>query len=142
MFGSTKIVDAPMEMPRANGGQSATTVIARGVKVEGDFASQGDVVIEGTVQGKLSTQACLTIGSEAKIVADVTAGEATIAGTIEGNLKVENRLDIKATAKIQGDIQAAEISVEAGAQLNGRLTVGAGAPAGKGSKSDVSISTP
>ena len=37
------------------------TIIARGVKVEGDFMSQGDVVIEGEVHGKVATTGTLTL---------------------------------------------------------------------------------
>lgn len=100
------------------------TVIAKGVKVEGDFASDGDVQIEGEVKGSLATKGKLTVGSEAVISAEVKAGDAVIAGTIQGNVIVERRVDLKGTAKITGDITAEALTVESGAKLNGKTSVG------------------
>ncbi len=99
------------------------TVIARGVKLEGDFSSQGDVVIEGEVVGTLSAAGLLRVGAEAVIKADVKAGEAVIAGAVEGDLTVERRLDLMTTARIKGDIKTETISVEAGAVLEGNVSV-------------------
>lgn len=101
------------------------TVIARGVKVEGEFNSQSDVLIEGEVHGTLNTSGLLTVGNEARIKADVSAGEAVVSGTVEGNMNVSKRLELKATAKIIGDVTAETVLVEAGAILSGRMMVGA-----------------
>ncbi|MDO8618260.1 MAG: polymer-forming cytoskeletal protein [Candidatus Uhrbacteria bacterium] len=104
--------------------EGATTVIARGVKVEGEFTSQSDVLIEGEVHGTFSTAGMLTVGSEAKIKADVKAGSAMVSGTIEGNVIVTKHLDVKATAKIMGDVTTETVMIESGAILSGRMTVG------------------
>lgn len=115
MFNSAK----ETEDRRAHEG--AGTVIARGVKLEGDFSSQGDVVIDGEVVGTLSAAGLLRVGAEAVIKADVKAGEAVIAGSIEGHVAVERRLDLMTTARIKGDITTETISVEAGAVLEGNV---------------------
>ncbi len=102
----------------------AATVIAKGVKVDGDFGSDGDVVIDGEVKGNLSATGQLTVGSDAIIRADVKAGTAIVSGTIEGNLTVEKRIDLKATARIKGDLNSETLSVESGARIDGKLTIG------------------
>ena len=105
-------------------GQEANTVIARGVKVEGDLTSQGNIVIEGEVQGTLQCSGLLTVGPEAKVGANINAQEAVISGLVEGNINVVKKLDLKSSAKIIGDIQAEHLIVEAGAAMSGRMTVG------------------
>jgi cytoskeletal protein CcmA (bactofilin family) len=105
-------------------GQGGTTVIARGVKLEGEFSSQSDVLIEGEVHGTLTTSGLLTVGPEARIKADVSAGEAVVSGTVEGNFAVSKRLELKATSKVLGDVSAETVTVEAGAILSGRMLVG------------------
>lgn len=110
---------------------NASTVIARGVKVEGDFNSEGDVVIEGQVKGSLKTTASLTVGSEAVINANVKASTANVSGTIEGHITVENELIVTSSAKIVGDITAETLSVERGAKMEGKVSIGQ--PAGAGS---------
>lgn len=107
------------------GGRGAAhTVIANGVRVEGDFSSQGDVVIEGEVHGNVTISGTLTIGSQARLKADVSAEQATIAGTVDGNLIVGSHVDVKATAKINGDLTCETIAVESGATLNGKMLIG------------------
>lgn len=103
----------------------SATVIANGVRVEGDFVSQGDVVIEGEVHGKVAVTGTLTVGTQATLKADVSAENITIAGSVEGNVTARARVDIKSSAKISGDIQAQTAAVEAGAALDGRVTIGA-----------------
>ncbi len=99
------------------------TVIAHGVRVEGEFVSGGNVVIEGDVQGLIRTSGDLRVGDESKIVADVTAANAVIAGEVRGNITVSGKLELLATSKIIGDVAAEIISVLAGAQVNGRVTM-------------------
>lgn len=120
--------------PHSSTPSGAATTIARGVKVEGDFASQGDVVIEGEVHGKISAAGTLTIGPEAVIKADVTADEAIIAGFVEGNVRVKKQAVLRATAKVMGDFTSERVNIEAGAVLDGRVQVGVGSPAGEKAK--------
>lgn len=125
MFSSSKSTPSYSSESRpASGGNAGSTVIARGVKVEGDFSSEGEVVIEGQVNGSLGTSSVLTVGPDALIKADIKANEAHISGTVEGNVFVTKGLDISSSAKVTGDLTAETISVEAGAQIQGRVTIG------------------
>ncbi|NQV90602.1 polymer-forming cytoskeletal protein [Candidatus Uhrbacteria bacterium] len=100
---------------------SNETIIAQGVRVEGDFQSQGDVVIDGEVVGSVVTQSSLHVGESAKIHADVKAANAVIAGEIIGNVVVGEMLELLSTSHVQGDITTERISVAAGARINGQI---------------------
>lgn len=102
---------------------SEETIIAHGVRVEGEFVSQGNVVIEGDVQGSIQTGGDLRIGEEAKITADVIAANAVIAGEVRGNIQISGKLELLPSSKIIGDVHADVLSVGAGAQVNGRVTM-------------------
>ncbi len=102
-----------------------TTIIARGVRVEGDFIAQGDVTIEGDVTGHVTAEGTLHIGAEAKLKAEVSADDAVIAGSIVGSVIVKKRLEIKSTARISGDVTCETVTVEAGAMMDGKISVGA-----------------
>ena len=99
------------------------TIIAHGVRVEGDFASQGNVVIEGDVQGTITTAGDLRVGEEAKITADVIAANAVVAGEIRGNVQISGKLELLATSKVIGDIVTDVLTIAAGAQMNGKVTM-------------------
>ena len=103
--------------------QEIETVIGHSVKVEGDFASKGNVTVEGAVYGTLKTDKDLKIGSSAKISADVFAGNAFIAGEVKGNVKVGNKLEMADTSKIFGDVEAKTLIMAAGAILNGKCSM-------------------
>lgn len=111
------------------GAHEPETVIAASVKVEGDFQSQGNVLIEGVVEGSLKTERDLRVGERARISADVIAANATIAGEVRGNLTVNERLELEATARVFGDVRTKNLVVANGATINGRLVMGADVPA-------------
>lgn len=102
------------------------TVIGPSVKVKGDFNAQGNVIVEGMVEGSIKTIGNLEVGEKAKINASVEAREAKIGGEIRGNLKIKGFLEITATAKIFGDLEAASLSIERGAVINGKCAMPAG----------------
>jgi len=101
-----------------------STVIAKGVKLEGEFKSQGDVLVEGEVSGTIETENSLNVGNEAFVKASVQAGNAVIAGRVQGNLKITKHLDLKASAVINGDVICSTITIEAGAKIDGSMHCG------------------
>lgn len=124
-------------MPIRDTGNEAETIISSSVKVEGDFVSQGNVLIEGTVEGSLKTERNLRVGEKARIDADVSAANATVAGEVRGNIVISEKLELEPTAKVQGDVRAKILVVAAGAEINGRLAMGAEAVAEKPAKNGI-----
>ena len=104
-------------------GGSTETVIAQGVKVEGDFVSPGNVRIEGIVKGTVKADGDLIVTETASIEADVKASSAIIAGEVRGNIMVMEKLELTSTARVHGDISGKVLSVVAGAVLDGRCQV-------------------
>jgi cytoskeletal protein CcmA (bactofilin family) len=99
------------------------TVVGPSVNVEGDFASEGNIIVKGTVSGSVSTSRFLLVEEGAKIVANVRAGSAKISGEIRGNIKARESLELTSTAKISGDIEAKILIIEAGALLYGKVVM-------------------
>jgi cytoskeletal protein CcmA (bactofilin family) len=91
------------------------------VNVEGDFASEGNIIVKGTVAGSVHTSRFLSVEPGAKIMANVRAGSAKIAGEVKGNLKVRDSLELTSTAKVAGDIEVKVLSIEPGALLCGKV---------------------
>jgi cytoskeletal protein CcmA (bactofilin family) len=97
------------------------SVIGPSVRVEGDLISEGNLQVEGTVNGKVNTLKDLFVGETARIQADINAENATIAGVVEGNIEVEHTLVIKDTGKVLGNIVCAELGVHEGAYFSGQV---------------------
>jgi len=97
------------------------TVVGPSVNVEGDFSSEGNIIVKGTVAGSIHTSKHLLVEEGAKIMANVRSGSAKIAGEVRGNMKVKEVVELTSTAKVLGDIEAKILVVEGGALLYGKV---------------------
>ena len=97
------------------------TVVGPSVCVEGDFSSEGRILVKGTVRGSVKTNKLLTVEPGAKILANVKAGDALVSGQVKGDLKVDNRLELSESAQIEGDIWCKELIVACGALISGKV---------------------
>ncbi len=99
------------------------TIVGPSVNVEGDFASEGNIVVKGTVTGSVRTSRFLLVEPGAKIVANVRAGSAKISGDVKGNMKIRESLELTSTAKILGDVEVKVLSIEPGALVMGKIAM-------------------
>ena len=100
------------------------TIIGPSVQLEGTFASDGDVIIEGAVKGALATTKNLRIGERAVVDASVKAANAVISGTVNGPLDISGKLEILSSGKVNGDVLCKSIIIQEGAVLNGTWKMG------------------
>ncbi|OGH94358.1 MAG: hypothetical protein A2538_00945 [Candidatus Magasanikbacteria bacterium RIFOXYD2_FULL_41_14] len=107
----------------AGGPDEVETVVGPSVNVEGDFASEGNIIVKGSVSGSVHTSRHLSVETGAKIMANVRAGGARIAGEVRGNIKVKEDLELMATARVVGDIEAKVLKIDAGALLFGKVAM-------------------
>lgn len=96
------------------------TIVGPSVKVEGEFVSEGNIVIEGQVSGTVKTAKHLRVEEGAKINANVGAESALVSGEVHGNMKIGSTLELTPTAKVYGDVETKTVIVAAGAILHGR----------------------
>lgn len=99
------------------------TVVGPSVNVEGDFSSEGHIIVKGTVSGSVKTSKRLTVEKGAKIFANVRAGEAVISGEVRGDVKVGDKLELTSSARVAGDIDCKILVVEAGALIYGKVSM-------------------
>jgi len=111
------------------------TIIGVSVKVEGDFKSDGDVLVQGIVNGSLKTKGNLKVEEGAKIKANVEAANANVRGEITGNITIKGSLELGESANVAGDIITKILSIEPGAVLHGNCSVSA-VEAGVGNEPD------
>lgn len=105
------------------------TIIGPGVKLEGSFSGQENIVIKGQVKGNLSTTSDLRIeeGAAVELKSDSSAKNLYLAGELRGNIRVEERAILGTSAQLLGDLICKTLSVQEGAIFNGRCVMGEGA---------------
>ncbi len=99
------------------------TIIGESIKVKGNFHGNGNIIIDGLLEGSLKTKGHVFIGEKAKISGSVEAHDIIINGEIIGNLIAMDKLSIGQNAKIAGDIDCQQISIDNGASFNGKCTM-------------------
>lgn len=109
------------EFPRAE--DRSETIIGPTVKVDGDFVSEDNVLVQGVVNGSLRTTGNLRVEKGAKIKANVEAQNAIVSGEIKGNISVQENLELGESAAVEGDIITKILSIEPGAVLHGHCSV-------------------
>lgn len=104
--------------------KKAETIIGPSIKVKGNFNGQDNVVLEGTLEGSLKTKGNVFVGDQAKVSANIEAKNINIGGEINGDIKSTGYLQIRASAKILGEMECTSISIEEGALINGKISMG------------------
>jgi cytoskeletal protein CcmA (bactofilin family) len=99
----------------------AGNVVGAGLIVEGEFTTDEDVVVEGTLRGTLSTAESLSITGDGVVEADVRAAAVVIAGQVTGNVNASARVDIQAGGRLIGDVKAGRLTIADGASFRGNV---------------------
>jgi cytoskeletal protein CcmA (bactofilin family) len=99
----------------------ASTVIGAGITIEGEITADEDVVVQGTVRGKLSAKDAVNIEQGAHVEADVAGSSLVVAGALTGNITATDRVDLQTGAKVVGNVKAARITIADGAQFKGNV---------------------
>jgi cytoskeletal protein CcmA (bactofilin family) len=98
--------------------------IGKGLQVHGEISGTEDLQIDGTIEGHVHLgERRLTIGSTAKVTADVQASEVVVFGDVKGNLRAKDRIEIKKDGSVVGDLTTARIMIEDGAYFKGSIEI-------------------
>jgi cytoskeletal protein CcmA (bactofilin family) len=101
-----------------------TNVLSSGIEITGSIRFSNDMIIDGKIEGEInSDKGRVTIGENAIIKGDVTAGDVKVYGKVEGKI-TSQRCELKDKSRINGDIKSKVFSMEEGAQLSGRTEIG------------------
>jgi cytoskeletal protein CcmA (bactofilin family) len=102
----------------------ALSFIGGEVVISGNVSGQGDLHLDGTVEGDVGCKT-LILGASGRIKGNINADRATIAGIVEGVVNATT-LTVEKSARITGDLSYQSLSIEPGAQVDGRLSQRAG----------------
>ncbi len=121
-----------------------STVIGKSVVVRGGLSGNEDLFLDGDLEGTITlTENRLTIGPNARVLADLTVRDLVVFGQLTGNVHATGRVDLRQSAVVSGDVFAGRLSIEDSAVMQGRveLAVAAAAPAGTTSAATTTAST-
>ncbi len=103
----------------ASGSNSTFSVIGSDIKIKGDITASADLHVDGTIEGDIKC-ASLVQGETSQIMGGVVAESARFSGRVNGSISARELVILK-TAEIQGDVHYDALTIEQGAQVDGRF---------------------
>ena len=102
---------------RDAGNGKQQSIIGADLKVTGDIHCDGDILVDGTVEGDVRT-VTMTVGPTASVKGSILASRIDIHGSVDGEMKA-NSVIIMSTANVTGGVIHEDLSIEPGAYVDG-----------------------
>jgi cytoskeletal protein CcmA (bactofilin family) len=103
--------------PRA-GERSSPSVIGPDLVIIGNLVSNGQVQVDGEVQGDIHGTH-IVIGEGARITGGIVSEEVVVRGTVMGSIR-GRKVMLQAESKVEGDIYHKSLAIEQGAYFEGK----------------------
>jgi cytoskeletal protein CcmA (bactofilin family) len=98
---------------------SSANLIQSGTFITGDIQSNGNIRIDGTLNGTVNAGGKVILGSTGSVEGEIKCINADIEGKVNGIIKVKELLSFKATATVTGEIYTGKLAIEPGARFTG-----------------------
>ncbi len=118
---------APMKQD--NSADGSRGAIGRTTRIVGRLTGDGDLVVEGRVEGEVTLEGHLHVAEGGVVAAPVSATDLTVEGSVDGDVEVRGAVVLRATGMVRGSIRASRVSLEEGAKFTGRIEMDVELPA-------------
>jgi cytoskeletal protein CcmA (bactofilin family) len=122
-LGSQKSFQVPAPVLQAK--KEVVAFFGPGVECIGEIWYEGNVQIDGKLEGTIHTKGTLVIGDRAVVKAKIEAGSVICKGKIRGEIVAKESIKLLSPGLIDGTMSAPRLSVENGGVFNGRVSMGA-----------------
>ncbi len=99
----------------------ANTVIGSSIVIDGEITGDEDLVVLGTVKGRISLRENILVESSGTVEADIETATITINGTVTGDVHASERIELRNDCRVVGDIRAPRILIADGASFKGNV---------------------
>ncbi|HEX9581996.1 MAG TPA: polymer-forming cytoskeletal protein [Gemmatimonadales bacterium] len=100
------------------------SIIAPGMRVEGEIVTSGVVKVEGTVVGAINAEQQVLVAGGGRVEGDVRTREAIIGGAVHGAIFAGERVEVQPSATVHGDITTFRLLIHEGGEVNGLVRMG------------------
>jgi len=105
--------------PAAPASSSSPSVIAPDLRVFGNLVTDGDLLIEGNVEGDVQART-LIVGNDAHVKGEIRSADVTVNGKVTGRIRGQ-KVRLSSSARVDGDIVHSSLAMEEGADFEGSI---------------------
>lgn len=102
--------------------------IGHGVEFKGIITYQGNVRIDGQLDGEVHANGTLYLGEQAVLTGKITAQAVISKGHITGDITTQDKVQLLAPAVLDGSILTPSLFMEEGVTFNGTIEMPASSP--------------
>jgi cytoskeletal protein CcmA (bactofilin family) len=106
-----------------------SAAIGRTTRIVGRLTGDGDLVVEGRIEGEVTLRGHLSVAEGGVVAAPVQATDLTVEGAVDGDVDVQGAVVLRPTGTVRGAIRAQRVSLEEGARFTGRIEMDVELPA-------------
>ena len=99
----------------------ANTIIGQSIVIDGEISGEEDLIIQGTVKGKVVLKESLFVEASGMVEADITVQNVEVGGRVTGNIVATDKVEMKADCRVIGDVRAPRILIADGASFKGNV---------------------
>lgn len=108
----------------SNNESPARNIIGNGTIIKGEIESNGDIRIDGKVEGILRSNGKVVLGQNGCIEGEMFCKQADLSGRINGKAFVEELTSLKSTSRVEGELTTKQLFIEIGAIFTGKCEMG------------------
>ncbi|MCB1166751.1 MAG: polymer-forming cytoskeletal protein [Leptospiraceae bacterium] len=99
--------------------QEQETVLGEDIKFRGKLEFDHQLRVNGQFKGTIHSGGDLSIGSRARVEADIQTGVLVLEGELTGNVVASRKASLRRNCHLRGDLRAPDLEVESGSRFTG-----------------------
>ena len=115
---------APPASPPASNPKDFQAVLGQGSRIEGQLSFDGNVRIDGHVEGEVTAKETVLVGEGAVVAAQIQASTVIILGQVKGDVTARKRVELRAPGRLLGNLNTPGLVIHEGVTFEGHCSMG------------------
>jgi cytoskeletal protein CcmA (bactofilin family) len=98
-------------------------LVGANTSFDGVIKSDGNIRVDGILQGRIETAGNVIIGPSARVLADIVAHTIQVWGAVRGDINAQGRLEILPEGRVWGNVQVVSLLIDEGGLFLGQCTM-------------------
>lgn len=112
----------PKSRSKTSGDAVADARVGSGTRIRGRVSGDGNLVVEGRVEGNVTLSGVVRVAEGGAIEADVIEADAlVVSGSASGELRVSGEVHATSGSDVRGNIVGGTLALDDGAHFEGRI---------------------
>ncbi len=103
---------------------TASTVIGKGIHVEGEITGSAPIEVWGSIEGKAGTEGLFWVREGGRVGGEIVATNIVVEGNVQGTIQAKEKAELRSNCKVEGDLSAKTVAIAEGSFFEGRVRMG------------------